>query len=163
MENDLNEVIESELILHSKEPSLSNVFENIFIGNYAAALDKKLLDYYGITYILVSAKNLMEMFPSNYKYKTIPLYDSEYTKITKYFVESNEFIEKGNSVGKILVHCGAGMSRSVSLVIAYMIKHKNIPFSEAMRIIKEKRNVAKPNSGFEKQLRNYSYEILKQF
>jgi protein-tyrosine phosphatase len=137
--------------------------QSLFIGNYAAALDKKLLLEKGITHILVSAKNLEALYPDNFSYKIIPLYDSEYTKITKYFPESNEFIEQGNITGKILVHCGAGMSRSVSLVLAYLIKHKSLPFSEALKLVKEKRSIAQPNSGFEKQLRNYSYENLKKF
>lgn len=160
---DIDSVIDSELVLHSKEPSIDLIYENIFIGNYASALDKKKLFENGITHILVCANNLESLYPEEFNYKVIPLYDSEYTNITKYFQESNEFIEKGNINGKILVHCGAGMSRSVALVLAYLIKHKNLSFSESLKIIKEKRRIAKPNSGFEKQLRNYSYENLKKF
>jgi protein-tyrosine phosphatase len=90
------------------------------------------------------------------------LYDSEYTKIEKYFPQSNEFIDEGNKNGKILVHCGAGVSRSVSLVVAYIIQKLSHPFSEAFKIIKEKRTIAKPNPGFERQLRNYSYCTLNK-
>lgn len=155
--------ISKELAYCAKETSVDNIIENIYVGNYAAALDKEVLKLLGITHILVSANNLKEYYPDEYTYKTIPLYDSEYTKIAKYFSESNEFIDLGNKNGKILVHCGAGVSRSVSLVIAYMINNLQYPYSEAIKLVKSKRSVANPNQGFEKQLRDYSYQIHKKF
>jgi len=159
----MEESIESELVLFSKDSSIDNITHNIYVGNYAASSDKKLLSEIGITHILISGVNMKAFYPDNFIYKTIGLYDSEYTKITKYFSMSNEFIDEGNRQGKILVHCGAGISRSVSLVLAYMINNMKIPFSEAVYLLKSKRKVANPNPGFEKELRNYSYEILKKF
>jgi hypothetical protein len=49
------------------------------------------------------------------------------------------------------------------LVLAYMISNMNMSYSEAIRYVKEKRSVAKPNSGFEKQLRNFSYDLHQKF
>jgi atypical dual specificity phosphatase len=163
MEYNLDEEIQSELILFEKTPSYDCVYENIYIGNYASALQKDILKQMGITHILITGKNLKEMFPNDFKYNIIPLYDSEYTKLDIYIEKSNSFIEEGNSKGKILVHCGHGISRSVSMVLAYIISMKKIPYSKAISLIKEKRAIAKPNSGFEKQLRNFSYDTLKEF
>ncbi len=163
MQISLDDEITSELILFEKTASYDCVYENIYIGNYASALQKDDLKQIGITHILVSGKNLKEMFPNEFLYKTIPLYDSEYTKLDIYLEKSNIFIEEGNSKGKILVHCGHGVSRSVSLVVAFMIYTKGIPYSKAISLIKSKRAIAKPNPGFEKQLRNFSYDKLKEF
>lgn len=158
-----SDIISSELVLFEKTPSYDNIIENIYVGNYASALDKALLKQLGITHILVGGNNLKALFIEDFVYKIIPLYDSEYTKIIKYFEETNEFIEEGNQKGKILVHCGAGISRSVSLVIAYMICRMKYEYSKAIQIMKTQRSVAKPNSGFEEQLRNYSYDLLQKF
>ena len=159
----IDDIIESEMTYVEKIPSVDNIIENIYIGNYSAASNKNLLKELGITHILICGKNLEGFFPNDFKYNYIPLYDSEYTKITKYFPESNDFIEEGNSEGKILVHCGSGISRSVALVIAYLISNRQMPFSEVIKLVKERRKIANPNPGFEKQLRNYSFELLKKF
>jgi protein-tyrosine phosphatase len=47
----------------------------------------------------------------------------------------------------------SGISRSTSMVIAYLIKEKGMGFEEAFAFCKEKRPIVHPNSGFKKQLR----------
>lgn len=163
MENETKDEIENELVLFEKNPCMDQVFENIYIGNYAAALHINYLKEIGITHILVSGNNLRKMFPKDFEYESVNLYDSEYTKISKHFQLTNEFINKGNTEGKILVHCGHGISRSVSLVIAFLIYFRKIPYSKSLDLVKRKRSIAKPNNGFEKELRNYSYELLNEF
>jgi protein-tyrosine phosphatase len=163
MDKNLTNEIDNELVLYEKQPNYDSIIDNIYIGNYATALDLSLLKSLGITHILVVGKNMKELFVDEFIYKTIPLYDSDYTNITKYFDESNEFIRNGYEKGKILIHCGHGISRSVSLVMAYLIKCKEMSYSEVKLFVKSKRKVAQPNPGFEKQLKDYSYNILKKF
>ena len=55
------------------------------------------------------------------------------------------------------------MSRSVTLCLMYMIIEKKYKFSEAYKIMKEKRKCALPNSGFRKLLEQKSYELYKEF
>ena len=40
----------------------------------------------------------------------------------------NNFIENGLKQGNVLVHCAAGVSRSASAIIAYLMKYKKISF-----------------------------------
>jgi protein-tyrosine phosphatase len=54
---------------------------------------------------------------------------------------------------KVLVHCAAGVSRSASFVIAYIMKSRKIGFDEAYTFVKSKRPIITPNSGFVKQLK----------
>jgi protein tyrosine phosphatase len=56
---------------------------------------------------------------------------------------------------KILVHCMAGISRSVSLVTYFLMKKYHISYDEAISIIKNKRPIANPNNSFKNQLINY--------
>jgi hypothetical protein len=56
---------------------------------------------------------------------------------------------------KILVHCMAGVSRSVSLVVYYLMKKGNMSYSTAYGIVKGNRSIALPNSSFKTQLKTY--------
>ena len=53
----------------------------------------------------------------------------------------------------ILVHCAAGVSRSASFTIAYLMRKKGMGFEEAHKLVKEKRKIIRPNSYFVEQLR----------
>lgn len=55
--------------------------------------------------------------------------------------------------GKILVHCVWGKSRSVSCLIYFEMVYWGISYDVALEIIRRSRPTAKPNRGFEHQLR----------
>ena len=57
-----------------------------------------------------------------------------------------------NSGGTVLVHCFAGVSRSSTCVIAYLMQEKKKTFFEAFTFVRSKRQIAFPNIGFQKQL-----------
>ncbi|KAL3269683.1 hypothetical protein HHI36_008743, partial [Cryptolaemus montrouzieri] len=62
-----------------------------------------------------------------------------------------------NSVMKcenILVHCNAGVSRSASIVIGYLILEQKFDYVDAFDYVHSIRPCIKPNEGFLKQLRN---------
>jgi atypical dual specificity phosphatase len=48
----------------------------------------------------------------------------------------------------IMVHCEAGISRSASMVIAYLIKYKKLALVDAYALVKSKRKQICPNHGF---------------
>lgn len=53
---------------------------------------------------------------------------------------------------KCLILCHSGMSRSVSLVIAYLLTCERMSLIEAFAHVKERRKIASPNPGFMAQL-----------
>lgn len=60
----------------------------------------------------------------------------------------------------LLVHCAMGISRSVSMVISYLINTYRLSYFEALNMVQNKRRIANPNEGFVKQLIRYSYYQL---
>lgn len=60
-----------------------------------------------------------------------------------------------NSGGKVLVHCMAGVSRSVSLITYYLMKKNCLGFYDALAFIKSQRPIVNPNESFKNQLKNY--------
>ena len=76
--------------------------------------------------------------------------------ISKYFSEAFEFIEKAkNNQSIVFVHCQMGKSRSVSIVIAYLMKYFKHSFASAFDFVRSRRKIAFPNIGFIKKLKEY--------
>ncbi len=93
-------------------------------------------------------------------YKHISIDDVKTANLAQHFDETNAFIDDGISNGDlVLVHCHAGISRSVTLVIAYLMWKYKIGVDEAIAFVKSKRSVIRPNDGFRKQLEIYSRSI----
>ena len=160
-------LIEDELVLFEKEElSYNEIIDNIYVGNYKFALDANSMIKEGITHILNCGNGLKNFYEKDniFKYLYLPIYDSESQKLEKFLEKSNNFIKEGSENGnKILIHCGSGMSRSVTLCLMYMIIEKHYKFSDAYKIMKEKRKIALPNMGFRKLLEQKSYELHKAF
>ena len=148
-----------------KIPSANEILPNIYVGNHASALSKKFLLSNNISHILNCGINLINLFEkeNKFKYLKIPLYDFEYQDLEDYVNKTNKFIEEGSNNGnKILIHCGEGVSRSVAICLMYMIIVQKYTFSEALKIMNQKRPCSKPNKGFIKQLEQQSMDIYKK-
>jgi dual specificity phosphatase 12 len=53
-----------------------------------------------------------------------------------------------NKGGKVLVHCFAGVSRSATIIIAYMMQEHGMNYHSAFKFVKSKRPFINPNEGF---------------
>ncbi len=58
-----------------------------------------------------------------------------------------------------LVHCAMGVSRSASVVLAYLIKHRGFSLANACLYVHGKRNVVYPNKGFMFRLMEFEHEV----
>ena len=87
----------------------------------------------------------------------IEVEDSENENILKHLPQACQFIDEAlaaKETNNVLVHCAAGMSRSGSVCIAYMMfKERGWDFEQAWKEGKAKRDVMYPNPGFCKQLK----------
>ena len=106
-----------------------------------------------ISCILVCGNELECVFPNKFKYFKIDLNDYIESSILPYIDKCIQFINENKSE-KIFVHCNAGVSRSPSIIIAYLIKSFNYTFNEAYNFVKNKRSIIKPNDKFMKELQN---------
>ena len=136
----------------------------LFIGNYQTIEDSNYLKNNKITHIL----SLTTYFPKTDNIKNLKIKhlhikaeDSENFDLFPFFEKCSFFIDENLKKGNVLVHCLGGVSRSVSIVIAYFIRFRNIGFDQGLKFIKEKRPFVDPNDGFVKQLRKYEGIYLK--
>ena len=88
------------------------------------------------------------------KYIRVAVNDVSDQNIIQYFVDAIKFIENALSdkSSKLLCHCHAGISRSTTITIAYLMYSKNLSFIDSLKFIKTKREIVNPNQGFRAQL-----------
>ena len=159
-------LIESHLYkIHVKNVHLSQILSWLYLGSFANACDLDELKRNNIKYILncaVECKN--ENLPSDIKELHLKLVDEPEFDITKHFKQTNDFINKVRTAGgNLLVHCKVGLSRSPTVIIAYLIKYYEFTADSAINFIKRKRPQIIPNQGFIKQLYEYEKQFEKKF
>eukprot|EP01127_Copromyxa_protea_P016205 TRINITY_DN477_c0_g1_i1.p1 TRINITY_DN477_c0_g1~~TRINITY_DN477_c0_g1_i1.p1 ORF type:complete len:134 (-),score=18.66 TRINITY_DN477_c0_g1_i1:32-433(-) len=81
------------------------------------------------------------------------------TEMDKIFAVFLKAVREGSGV---LIHCQAGISRSASFVIAYLMKHHSMTLREAYFLVKEKKPDIQPNKGFMAQLVDYELSLFSQ-
>lgn len=96
----------------------------------------------------------------SFKVTSITLEDNTKSKIMVFLPKLVDFIHEGlaNNEG-VLVHCYAGMSRSASVVIAYLMKYEKMNFSYAYVHTRMRRTNTYPNDGFVLQLIEYEKSV----
>lgn len=149
-----------------KRPSLSHnlphqIFPNLFLSD-ASSAQHPHLPALGIGAIVnASGIGYRAGHPFQGEVLTIAIDDLPGVEISKYFENVNHFIRKQHAAGtNVLVHCAAGVSRSTTFVLAYMIEEKRYTLREAFRHTHAIRSVVQPNAGFVKQLISYEATIL---
>ena len=135
------------------------VVPGIYISGWKPASEKKYLKTNKITHIIVAVDTSNAIrFPNDFKYLNIKCDDNTSQNMTKFFKETNEFINNAlNTAGNVLIHCGAGISRSTTILAAYLISEFYMSSSQAVNMCKKARPFCRPNDSFLKQLKDYHH------
>ena len=139
---------------------LSEIIPNfLYISSYNATKNLELLEKNKITHIINCAADFCEnVFEQENKFTYLSFYlkDHVLENIECIFYECIKFIESVKEKGgRVLVHCIQGISRSVSIVMAYIIFTKKVSYDKAFNLVQSKREISSPNFGFSIQLQNF--------
>jgi protein-tyrosine phosphatase len=140
---------------HHHEPP-SHVLPFVYLGGLDAL--KHLDDFIdGVVTIIQESKTLCKslLLEGHRPHLFLSLYDDPSEDISQYFDVSADFIHSLVKQNKtVLVHCAAGVSRSTSLVVSYMMKYLGYKTVEsALEVIRKNRPFVNPNKGFIRQLK----------
>ena len=69
-------------------------------------------------------------------------------RLETYLDDATTFIAAHIQRGCVLVHCGAGISRSIAVVVAYLCRYAGMSYSEALAFVKSRRPGAAPCDAF---------------
>lgn len=131
---------------------LSPITSSIFVSDLNTAGDLHQLKMAGITHV-INLSGAPNRFPSSFQYLEIKVPDLPNAPISGVFPITNNFISTAlKQGGKVLVHCHAGISRSPTIVIAYLMKEYGQSWQSMLRYLQQKRSIVNPNWGFINQL-----------
>eukprot|EP01099_Mayorella_cantabrigiensis_P007873 TRINITY_DN7162_c0_g1_i1.p1 TRINITY_DN7162_c0_g1~~TRINITY_DN7162_c0_g1_i1.p1 ORF type:complete len:213 (+),score=51.41 TRINITY_DN7162_c0_g1_i1:31-639(+) len=99
------------------------------------------------------------VWPTSIEYKCVKIADKVGAPLREIIDEGIEFIDQGLKRNEsVLVHCEEGRSRSVSVVMAYLIQKQGKTCLQSFDLIKQGRSSASPNYGFCKELMEFEQE-----
>ncbi|XP_074554807.1 dual specificity protein phosphatase 16 [Halichoeres trimaculatus] len=139
----------------------TRILPHLYLGCQRDVLNKDLMQQNDIAYVLNASNTCPkpDFIPESH-FLRVPVNDSFCEKILPWLDRSVEFIEKAKaSNARVLVHCLAGISRSATIAIAYIMKRMDMNLDEAYRFVKEKRPTISPNFNFLGQLLDFEKKI----
>nr|XP_046911405.1 dual specificity protein phosphatase 22-like [Dermatophagoides farinae] len=142
---------------------MDRIIHGLYIGNIRAAKNHEQLKINSITHILsiLDTENSHQI--EGIKYLCICLADSPHQNIIKHIPKCNFFIHKARLTGgNVLIHCLAGISRSVTIAAAYLASVTKFNCNETLNLIRNIRQISAPNPGFYKQLLDFETYRLRQ-
>lgn len=149
----------SWLLADITQPTL--VTDHILIGNREDAMDQRKLETLGVSHVLNSCKQLPNYHPSTFVYHKLPLRDAPDYQIVECRDVAVAFLQRVECLGgRAFVHCIAGSSRSVAVVIMHLMVAHRVPLLVAYAHIVRMRPQANPNEGFKLQLALLEVELF---
>ena len=138
---------------------ICEVAEGLFLSGATAATPDRLR-YLGITMVINCTVARTHVNLEGVNCMRVPLEDSASARLDTYFDQCVDKIKETRAQGgKILVHCLAGISRSATICIAYLMKHGGMTLKAAFCHVKACRGYIRPNVGFFKQLIEYEERL----
>lgn len=145
--------------LSNPQPSFPvEILPHLYLGCAKDSTNLDILEEFGIKYILNVTPNLPNLFENagEFRYKQIPISDHWSQNLSQFFPDAISFIDeaRGKRCG-VLVHCLAGISRSVTVTVAYLMQSLHLSMNDAYDIVRMKKSNISPNFNFLGQLKDF--------
>jgi protein-tyrosine phosphatase len=130
---------------------INHIIDNLYLGDCSHSEDELLK--LNISYVFNMTPNDYRNYDKMIEIK-FPIQDIISQNIIDIYPSIIKKIKELNDEGlKIYIHCHAGISRSASLVILYVMKYHQMTFDVAFKFVRDKRLCIQPNPSFIEQLK----------
>ncbi|PAA73938.1 hypothetical protein BOX15_Mlig002529g3, partial [Macrostomum lignano] len=141
---------------------LSHIVEGLWLSGVEAVANHSLLTSARISHLLGVVEPEFNYAsysrPFEFPIRTLRLdaEDSLRQDLTQHFTKAAQFIHEARAAnGQVLVHCLMGISRSVTIVCAYLIALTGLSVDDVIAAVKTRRILADPNPNFLRQLHRF--------
>jgi len=139
---------------------VSEIMPHIYLTSVYGATKENVLRK-KITLLINAAQELPKQDIPGVEVIKLFLDDTPYAIINVYFDRiADKIAEHVNRGGKCMIHCVLGVSRSTTLLLAYLMKHKSMNLRHAHEYVLARRSCIRPNPGFWRQLVDYEKRLL---
>ncbi|CAL1538516.1 unnamed protein product [Lymnaea stagnalis] len=146
-----------DLAMFSQVAEITN---SLYLSSAAAVRGEKIRSL-GITHVINITLEIPNLQMPNLECMQIHIDDAPNARLGLYFDRCADKIHMvDRKGGKTLVHCVAGVSRSASICIAYLMKYQRMTLEQAYRHVKRRRSVIHPNVGFWRQLIDFERRLF---
>ncbi|CAL8092074.1 unnamed protein product [Calicophoron daubneyi] len=138
----------------------SQILPFLYLGNEIDGTSEQILTTCNIRSVLNVTTKVPFLDETRFRCRRLPASDLQSQDLRPLFTSAFQFIEEARCSGTaVLVHCQAGVSRSPSLVIAYLMAHSRLSLRDAYQLVKSKRSVISPNFAFLGQLCEFEADL----
>eukprot|EP01002_Notosolenus_urceolatus_P007660 NODE_3044_length_989_cov_7.436170_g2542_i0.p1 GENE.NODE_3044_length_989_cov_7.436170_g2542_i0~~NODE_3044_length_989_cov_7.436170_g2542_i0.p1 ORF type:complete len:280 (+),score=10.65 NODE_3044_length_989_cov_7.436170_g2542_i0:78-917(+) len=144
----------------SQQTGPSFIKDGIYLGSALDASNFDDLEKLGIRTIINCCPEIqVQRDTDRFRYVCFPMEDRSDYPIDRDLPAAIQAIKVALSLGGVLVHCHRGISRSTTIVVAYLMKAEGMSFDDALSFVTSKRCQAAPNLGFVLALQAFAEEI----
>lgn len=151
--------LENPLSLTKTFPEINKISNKIYLGNYDGQKEKEILKHLEVTSVLACGANLDDNNNGEFAFLQLKFFDMSTENLFRVLRKDLEFIEK--SEWKVYVHCQSGVSRSASVVSAFLMWKEKMKCKKAVDFTRRGRRCVFPNGGFYRQLEEFG-ELLEK-
>ncbi|EDQ89570.1 uncharacterized protein MONBRDRAFT_8130 [Monosiga brevicollis MX1] len=144
---------------HHRDKAPAQILPYLYVGAEAHAENRELLKRLNVTHVLNLTTHDSRKYPE-FGYHQIAIRDSWNQDMSKCFEDAFEYINKCRAEGGcVLLHCVAGISRSATVAIAYLMTFRELDLNAAYSTVKERRPCIAPNLDFMGELQRYEEKL----
>lgn len=144
----------------------TEIMPRLYLSDLADVENHSTLASLGITHVFSAMPGFIDL-PSQIlhhsgrrlpiHHKQIHIEDHPFAELAAHLPSSTAFIREAlrDPEAKVLVHCVQGISRSASVICAFLMANFGWAPPKAVTFVKSKRWIAEPNFGFVAQLHEY--------
>ncbi len=160
-----NEKLFNELVRNHNDEESTIIPGFLYLGGHNSVKYVNKLIAKSVTHVLNMAGELYldsaQMNRNNIKLLHIEAKDTKTYNIRQDFDRAFKFMDEALiKKGKIIVNCARGVSRSATIVLAYLMFRYNFNLADAYKLVIKLRPQVRPNSNFRRILEMYEQELF---
>lgn len=134
---------------------MSEVFKGLWISGYDIIKSKEFFNYIEPTHILNCAEELSPTYINPVICHKLPMIDDVDDEAIHQILEGASLLHKWiSSNTTVLVHCRAGISRSATIILAWMILYAEYSYKDAFAHLRSVRPIVQPNEFYTEILKS---------